>query len=500
MGTDVLVAGAGPVGLALAIELTRHGAACRIVDAPRPDARGFSRATELHGRTLELVDLPGIADELVAAGLPVARIPFFSRGSEIAAIDLTHVDSPLPASLSVPQADTERILRERLTRAGIEVEDGRRLRRFYQDDEGVTAALDGPDETVRARYLVACEGAHSDVRAALGIAFEGDEYPGRWAAVDADVEGWPWGEDIVPVYLDREGFWAMPLPGGHERLFFRHEGPGDAPSPAEAQGVLDRHLPGSPRVRALTDARCFTIHHRVAARFRAGCVFLAGDAAHVSTPVAGMNMNVGIQDAFNLAWKLALACAGEAADGLLDSYEAERRPAAQAAVATVDAIQEGNLLEAPPAVDHRDRALAAQLATPAEREQQAEEGHELRLAYRESAIVSGAGDRHGWAGPRPGDRITPEPPALRALLRTPRHLLLLCGGDVAPPPPDLGHRAQHVDVHAVDHAADPDLRIRARLGATEDAAYLIRPDAYLGFRAQPPDADALQAALARVLR
>jgi 2-polyprenyl-6-methoxyphenol hydroxylase-like FAD-dependent oxidoreductase len=483
----VLIAGAGPVGLALAVELTRHGARCRIVDA-QPAPRGaFSRATELHGRTLELLDLAGIADEVVAAGVRVTRIPFYSRGDEVAALDLRGADSPLPASLVLGQSETEGILRERLVRAGVVVEDGRRLAGFSQDGEGVVAALQGPDERVRVRYLVACDGMHSGVRETLGIPFEGGDYAGRWAAADASVEGWPWDDDVVPVYLDGEGFWAMTLPGGRKRLFFLHRDAGDAPTAAEAQGVLDRHLPDATRIRGLAEARCSDLHHRVAARYRDGAVFLAGDAAHVATPVAGMNMNTGIQDAFNLGWKLALDCAGGAAAGLLDTYEAERRPVAEAMVAAVDAIQEGNLLEAPPAVDHRDRALAAQLATPAAQTDLAEEGHELHLSYADSPIVGAGG----------GARVVPDPPALRSLLRSARHVLLVLGGDAPPAAPDLGRFAPHVDVHVVDRASDPDLRVHARLGAADDGMCLIRPDGYLALRTQPPNAVALREVLAR---
>ena len=470
MDADVLIAGAGPVGLALAVELVRHGAVCRIVDA-QPGADGaFSRATEVHARTLELLDLPGLADEVVAGGIAVARIPFYSRGREIAAIDLrVATDSPFPFSLVLPQSETERILERALGRAGVAIERGRRLVGLDQDGDGVTATLAGADAPVRACYLVACDGVHSGVREALGIAFEGGEYAGRWAALDAEVQGWPWTDDVVPVYLDHEGFWAMTVPSGRRRLFFLHEAAGDTPTRAEAQAVLDRHLLDRARVVAVDDALCFQLHHRVAARYRGGRVFLAGDAAHVSTPVAGRNMNVGIQDAFNLAWKLALACSGAAAQGVLDSYEAERRPVAQAMVAAVDAIQEGNLIEVPPAaVDERDHALGALMAGP-QRAEMAEESYELRLGYPDSPIVA----------PGAGARVAPEPPALRELLRSPRHLLLVAPGAE---PPELRRFAAHVDTHALE--ADPALR-------------LVRPDAYLTFAGGPDEAAALRDVLGR---
>jgi 2-polyprenyl-6-methoxyphenol hydroxylase-like FAD-dependent oxidoreductase len=487
--TDVLIAGAGPVGLALAVELTRHGTACRIVDAAPATRAPFSRATEFHGRTLELLDLPGIADEVVAAGITVTRIPFYSRGDEVAMLDLRGADSPFPGSLVVPQSTTEAILVERLLRAGVGVQRGCSVERFEQDDDGVTAFLAGPDEAVRAQYLVACDGMHSHVREALGIAFEGGDYEGRWAAVDAAIDGWPFDDDVVPVYLDHEGFWAMTLPDGNRRMFFLHESEGEAPTAGEAQGVLDRHMPGRATVTALADARCFTLHHRVAAHLGNGRVLLAGDAAHAVSPVAGMGMNTGIQDAFNLAWKLGLACAGDAAHGLLDSYDAERRPVAEAMVAAVDAIQSGNLLEAPPLVDQRDRALASQFGTPAKRAAVAEEGHQLRIAYPDSPIV----------GPGGGGRVVPDPPALRRLLRTPRHLLLVLCGDAPPALPDLGRYAAHVDVEVISRADDPDLTIHGRMDAAQDTLALVRPDAYLAFCANLDEQAALRATLGRTL-
>jgi FAD binding domain len=238
----------------------------------------------------------------------------------------------------------------------------------------------------------------------------------------------------IPVFLDGEGFWVMPLTGGRLRLFFRDDGAGERPELAAAQRVIDRHVPGAPEIADAEDIACFTLHHRVAGRFRAGRVLLAGDAAHAMTPVNGQGMNTGVQDAYNLAWKLRLALAG-APPAVLDSYEAERRPVALATVAASGALHEANVLGGEAAAA-RDRGLAAALATPAEVLAAVEAGHELGIGYPESAIVAG-GMPAGSLGVLPGRRVPDAGPllrpdgsstSLRELLRTPELQLWVCAG------------------------------------------------------------------------
>ncbi|HEX2126247.1 MAG TPA: FAD-dependent monooxygenase [Thermoleophilaceae bacterium] len=503
MDVPVLVAGAGPVGLTLACELERLGVTHRIVDAA-PERAALSRATDLHARTLELWDHTGVAESILAAALPITGVPLFSAGREVARLDFAGVDSPFPAAVSLPQSDLEALLEERLGRA---VERGTAVRLVAQDDDGVVAEI-GP-ETVVAGFLVASDGVHSTLRDALGIAFEGGDYPGRWAALDATVEGWPYGPGEIPVFLDADGFWAMPLPGGRLRLFFRDDATGERPSRAEAQAVIDRHVPGAPPIRAIENAACFSLHHRVARRFRAGRVLLAGDAAHAMTPVNGQGMNTGVQDSFNLAWKLRLAIE-EAPSAVLDSYESERRPVAIATVESSGAVHQANVLSGAAAAA-RDQSLAAALATPAQVLSAVEAGHELGVAYDESAVAAGRVAPRAL-GVLPGRRVPDAGPlvaadggttSLRQLLHDPNLQLWLCAG--AGPHDEafaLGLRfatALRVRVFViadrppaappgVEAFADPALRAHGRLGAVSRAAYVVRPDGHLGFRCEPPDA------------
>jgi hypothetical protein len=372
------------------------------------------------------------------------------------------------------------------------------------------------DEEVRAGFLVACDGVHSGLREAAGIEFEGGDYPGRWVAMDAALEGWPYGSGEIPVFLDREGFWAMPLPGGRIRLFFRDDAAADPPEVADAQAVIDRHVPGAARIRDAENAACFSLHHRVARRFRSGRVLLAGDAAHAMTPVNGQGMNTGVQDSYNLAWKLRLALEG-APHAVLDSYDAERRPVALATVKASGEVHDANVL-AGDAAAARDRALAAATATPARVLAAVEAGHELGVAYDESPIVAGQMPA-GALGVLPGQRVPDAgplvrgdggPTSLRELLRAPELQLWLCAGAGEPAAAfavaERFARAVRVRVlfirdrpppgrSGVEVLADPALRAHGRLGAVTDAAYVVRPDGHLGFRCEPPVADWIAARL-----
>jgi 2-polyprenyl-6-methoxyphenol hydroxylase-like FAD-dependent oxidoreductase len=498
------------VGLSLACELERLGAELRIADAA-PEREAVSRATDLHARSLELWDHTGVAEAILGASLRVTGVPLISGGREVARLDFGGVDSPFPPAVSLRQRELESLLERHLAAA---VERGMPVEVVSQDDDGVVARIGS--EEVRAAFVVACDGVHSHLRDALGISFDGGEYPGRWAVMDAVVEGWPFGPGELPVFLDRDGFWAMPLPGGRLRLFFRDDGATERPGLADAQRVLDRHVPGAPRIADARNRACFTLHHRVARRFRAGRVLLAGDAAHAMTPVNGQGMNTGVQDAFNLGWKLRAALDG-APPAVLDSYDAERRPVALATVAASGAVHDANVLEGDAAAA-RDRALAVALATPAQVLAAVESGHELGIGYPDSAVVAGRMPA-GALGVLPGRRVPDAAPLLRAdgsptslreLLRAPELQLWLCTG--------AGAREQTLELAerfrpglrttvfvvadrppagpaAVEVLADPTLRVHGRLGAVSDAAYVVRPDGCLAFRCEPPDGAWLEARL-----
>jgi 2-polyprenyl-6-methoxyphenol hydroxylase-like FAD-dependent oxidoreductase len=279
---------------------------------------------------------------------------------------------------------------------------------------------------------VGCDGFHSTVRQRLGLPFEGEDYPGVWALVDAHVDGWTCRSDEVFVFLGADALWSGALPGGWRRLFFRHDEASRLPTPAEAQASLARHVPGA-TIREIIARGCFRLHRRMATRFRMGRVLLAGDAAHVCSPSAGVGLNAGMQDAANLAWKLGLVVAGHASPSLLDSYETERKVADATALALSHAAQTEML--AADAV--HDRTLAVQLATPRGQMFATEAAVELQINYRQSPIVAGV-QRGAYAPPSAGRRgrrpVTASPTPDRSWTREDARIACgMCSGVPATP-------------------------------------------------------------------
>jgi 2-polyprenyl-6-methoxyphenol hydroxylase-like FAD-dependent oxidoreductase len=358
---DILIVGAGPVGLTLACELARHGTRCRIVDRlvqPLP----FCRAIGVTPRTLEVWENMGVAHRMIDAGLWIEG--FRSIVNDGPAQD-ERVDFPdLPYShLGLPQYEKERVLAEQLAQFGIAVERGVELTELAQDDTGVTVHLQptgGDAASATFRYVVGCDGAHSAVRHALGIAFEGDAFPMRFGLGDVHIS-WdlPHGmalralrfhagrapELLVAIPLPEHGRYRVttlappgPAGGGGTEHGIQSEARG--PSLDELQAVVGGLVPGEPPVTDLRWSSVFRISMRLAAHYRQGCVFIAGDAAHIHPPTGGQGMNTGIQDTYNLAWKLAAVLAGGAPAALLDSYESERRPVGADVVARTRAATE----------------------------------------------------------------------------------------------------------------------------------------------------------------
>ena len=342
----VLIIGAGPTGLVLALWLARLGVRVRIIDKTAEPGT-TSRAVAVQARTLELYRQISLADAVVEAGVKVAAANFWARGVKAARVPLGRMGeglSPFPYALTYPQDAHERLLIERLEALGVAVEHRTELIRFEQHADGVRATLkrdDGAEQTCEAAYLAGCDGARSTVREGLATGFPGSTYTGLFYVADVDAAG-PTADGEIHVELDEADFLAVfPLKGaGRLRLI--------GPLRWEPEGEHRELTFDDIRQRAignlkLTVARVnwfstYHVHHRVALRFRAGRAFLLGDAAHVHSPVGGQGMNTGIGDAVNLAWKLAAVLNGDARDDLLDTYEVERIAFARRLVGTTDRI------------------------------------------------------------------------------------------------------------------------------------------------------------------
>jgi 2-polyprenyl-6-methoxyphenol hydroxylase-like FAD-dependent oxidoreductase len=342
MDTQVLIVGAGPTGLVLALWLARQNVAFRIIDKGEgPGAT--SRALIVHARTLEYYRQLGLAEQIVAAGIQLDHLDLRVSGRKVGTAPLGAFGeeaSRYPFLLGLPQDEHERLLIAELTRLGVLIERRTSLMSLTQDEAGVTAILHGPkgEERVKAAYLAGCDGASSIVRHQIGAGFPGGTYAQVFFVADVDADGG--GPDqALTVSLNREGF-CLVLPvrrTGTLRVI------GMVPAAREHQESFAYADVGSEVARdtrlAVTKVHWFStyhVHHRVADRFRAGCVFLAGDAGHIHSPAGGQGMNTGIGDAVNLGWKLAAVLKGVAGLELLDTYAEERMAFARTLVATTD--------------------------------------------------------------------------------------------------------------------------------------------------------------------
>ncbi|HRI19019.1 MAG TPA: FAD-dependent monooxygenase, partial [Burkholderiaceae bacterium] len=408
----ILIVGAGPTGLVLALTLARQGVACRIVD--RSPAPGLaSRAMAVQARTLELYDQLGFADEVVALGIPMKTFHLREGGEEVARIRLSDIGadlSPYPFALCFAQDDHERFLAARLRALGVEVERGVSLDSLEQDEQGVRAVLrreGGVFERVEADFLCGCDGAHSTVRQALGIGFPGGTYEQAFYVADVRAEGVA--EDDLFVSVDADTL-ALMLPvrsSGMKRFI------GMVPRAlgAVAQPTFENIRPHAEallgvRVSEVHWFSTYRVHHRVADRFQLGRVFIAGDAGHVHSPAGGQGMNTGIGDAYNLAWKLALVARGAAPPALLASYEPERIAFARKLVESTDRAFEAVVGRgwAGKLVRTALLPLVLPVATDFEavRRMIFRTVSQIRINYRESPLSDGragelhAGDRLPW--------------------------------------------------------------------------------------------------------
>ncbi|MEV0544080.1 FAD-dependent monooxygenase [Nocardia salmonicida] len=527
--TDVLIVGAGPVGSAAAVGVVRHGVRCRIVDA-QSDPPQYAKAVGIQPRTLELFEAMGVLREVLDAGILMRGQIVYINGAEADRMDLTLPPEIPFGFLGLPQYETERILRRHLESLGTRVERGVRLVGFTQDEDGVDAVLAGPEgeHTVRARYLVGCDGAHSTVRKTLGLTFEGAAFDEQYMLGDVELD-WsqPHGYNVRSMHQNNgvtdDVLVCIPLPGHHRyRVSMRVPpeleidtsvggdkiehglGTGPGPSLADIQAVLDRLSPEPTTASHLRWSSVFRISHRIVDAYGRGRVFVAGDAAHIHPPTGAQGMNTGIQDAHNLAWKLALAVAEVAAPSLLASYDAERRPVGEEVVGrTVRHARDGI------GVDESDpeRVLLREA--------------QLLIDYRDSPIVteSPTGARSPLAGSRAPDATgltrdgVTSPFRLFPLLAGPGHTLLryvdnTC--DTATLTEMERHAGllrkltdDHLDIYLVASPGatiaptilpvirDSDGDFARRYHCAAGAAYVVRPDGYLGYAASPATPDDL---------
>ncbi|HTY34349.1 FAD-dependent oxidoreductase [Mycobacterium sp.] len=330
--TDVLVVGAGPTGLALGASLIARGVRAVLVDT-LAEGQNTSRAAAVNARTLEVLEDLDVARRMVKAGVIAPRFTMREGRRILVPVDFSQLPTKHPYTLMLSQADTERLLLERLQELGGSdpvVIRPKTLSRLTQDTDGVTATFDDGD-TIRAGYVAGADGMHSTVREHAGIGFTGGEFAESFALADVRLSGDAPRDEVILFYA-REGLNVLaPLPGDIFRIVAPVADTPKVPSAEFVQALLDTRAfgPGQLEVTELLWGTRFHIHHRVADSYRAGRLLLAGDAAHVHSPAGGQGMNLGIADAVSLAGALAEAVHG-GPDAALDAYaDSQRRRAEQ---------------------------------------------------------------------------------------------------------------------------------------------------------------------------
>lgn len=543
---EVLIAGAGPVGKTLAIELARHGISHRIIDkAAGP--KDISKAMILHARTQEVQELMGVLSDSQAQGKPMKQLQMHAYGKRIATIR-TQVDSPHSTPIIIGQDRTERILESHLNRLGGHVEWQTELAGFSQEADHVAATVrkvDGSEEIVYCRYLVGSEGSNSVVRKGLNLTFEGGRYEGeQFIQADCRIK-WTKPKGVSHLYLTQEGYMmVIEMPDDIVRIFISLP---DTPANVEAalsheSGAAEdkSHAPTLDEIQenliklsgvpaTLSDATWlarYRTSHRYANKFREGRVFIAGDAAHVHVPLGGQGMNTGIQDAFNLGWKLAYVLKGLAKPELLDTYNEERHPVAKALIEGTNKgyttiLHPSELAQA--AVRQFGPFL---LSSDFVRTKLMETLEEIRIGYHRSSLTEEHRGTHGvQAGDRAPDALVVrlsdcETFRIHQLLQgTHWTLFAFAGGKpraeevdtlltqleklVASYPQQLKGFAVLPELQPVEAETitliDSERFAHEHFGIEEATYVLIRPDGYIGFRGRASDGSLLAGYLSRIL-
>lgn len=505
METSVLIVGAGPTGLALACQLIRHNVDFVIIDK-KETTTPHSRAIGVQARTLEIYEQMDLAAKLIALGKPAEKVRMLEGGivrGEAVLRDIGKGMSAYPFMLIVEQGKHEKLLYDHITLHGHDVRWNNELLVFNQDDDGVTASVrnaTGELESINAKYLVGCDGASSPVRHALGMTFEGDTVERLFYVADLQID-WEYSHDALQVCLAKHtitAFFPMPgenryrvvgtFPEGH----LRDEGD-ILYDEIERQMQIDTEMKLD--ISHVNWFSVYKVHSRAVNKFSEGRCFVAGDAAHIHTPAGAQGMNTGIQDGYNLAWKLAMACKDKAGAKLLDTYNEERLPNAERLLKTTDRLFEfgasdewfvsyfrthifPHILGFALSLDIVKKAIFPLVS-------------QIGISYRDSSLSRDdagfavkAGDRMPYF--RVGHSIYDE-------LREPKFHVIAFGGEGSG---KLDDRFKDlVDKHSLPLAED----FMEHFGAGEPFIVVLRPDNYIGLISTDLSGDTVGNYLTRVL-
>lgn len=536
----ILIVGAGPTGLVMALELARRGIPFRIIDKlSHPSDK--SKALGIMPRTLEAFEDMGIISSFLERGKRLEAFNFHLEGNTARCI-FSELDSHYSFILSLPQNETEKILADKLQQQGVNIERGVQLDSFSQEAGCIKAILqysDGSLENISLSWLLGCDGAKSTVRHILGIPFQGATYSQNFALADVNITGSINTDESHFFLSDRGQFVVFPIPGGYERVIIidvpvQSQFATAVPTLEDIQKIVDERSSIKLELKNPKWLSFFQIHKCMASALRRRSAFILGDAAHIHSPAGGQGMNTGMQDAYNLAWKLALVVKNQAPASLLDSYEQERMPVIEGVLSITDQIT--NVMAKRGSFYRVLRRILASLILPKHyfRDKLITRMSQLAIRYRNSPIVDQdrSSSAVGW-GLHPGDKAVDvdgvffegQPKKrLFELIAGKEHLLLLFAGEnlMSEQLNELIDIAKEVNTiypeivspilvvknkedgpnQLADNACqiliDPQLKLHNRWGMQETGYYLVRPDKYIAFRGKLPGKQLLYAFLERL--
>jgi 2-polyprenyl-6-methoxyphenol hydroxylase-like FAD-dependent oxidoreductase len=525
--SQILIVGAGPTGLVLAAELRNRGVNCRLVDKAA-QASAQSRALAIHARTLEIFEKMGIISEVLKSGWQSQAFTVFAGKKQLVRMTFSELESSYHFVLSLPQTETERILEENFTKTGGIVERSTTLIGVIQNAQCASVQLKLPDGKIERTdfdFVIGCDGAHSDVRRLLEVDFPGSPYPEQYVLADIDFESSLNLTDHY-VFSGTRGIAGFhPLSRNGARIFahlgrIRKDKHANAeigypePTLEELQSLIDERGPGNVTIKKLNWLSMHKVQHRQVNSYQQGRVFLAGDAAHIHSPTGGQGMNLGIQDAYNLAWKLALVQHKQAPRTLLSSYSEERHLVGKQVTVMSDLFTLINNVRSPLLQFIRNK-LGPMLSKPEDircRYRNAVSG--LSSNYRLSAIVFQA--KSATDSPQAGDRMPDAMVVDIANKKSERlfeltsghghHLLLVQAVDEDEEALRIADKLEtliendykkQITVHRISFVDTAPLTHRL-LDARDTKVYLIRPDGYIGYRSEKFDFNSLSHYLKRI--
>lgn len=513
---DCLIVGSGPVGLTLGCQLHQYGTSFRILDKLEEPVRR-TKAAAVWSRTAEIFSQMELIEPLIGTGLKAYGASFFADGKRIARLNLDTIDCQYNYVLMTPQHRTEKVLRDYLQEQSISIEYSKEVSVIVPREDCVEVHLEC-GEIVHARWVVGCDGANSTVRRSLGLSFDGQELDSQWVVGDLELEGLPYDDELL-LMMHKDGPTGLfPLGDSLYRVVAEVDQRTEDAS-AELQQLVKLRVGGEKlRLGKVIDAGYFTIAERQVEQYRQGRVFIAGDAAHVQSPLGGQGMNTGIQDANNLAWKLAMVTGRAMRERLLDTYHEERHPIGEW---LVEATSRGTAMitnRQPLVLAFRKQAARLVASLPPVHNKIRSTLSELEIHYRRSSLSQEPAEPgRGWrfnAGVKAGERA-PDGPVMaggeeRLLSEFLRgcqlHLLLFDSEQSAsqtrfePLLKALGKNhpnlvrpllislrednAKELDCPCLQ---DSEEKLHQLYAATEPSAYLVRPDGYVAYRCQPLD-------------